>query len=183
VTCMSLFASRAAMVSLRTYGAVIADLLQITMTSSALASSAALTSLGCITTLRALVPLHLCPDFMNGTVKFFNAAKGFGFIEPDEADKNVFIHASALEAAGIRALNEGDRVSFLEDDRRCRGKQAAQLKKSDYCKPSSASTSPEAAAVQITLDRALPGRPGRASNKEGEWWGIIAKPLSDDTSK
>jgi CspA family cold shock protein len=68
---------------------------------------------------------------MNGTVKFFNAAKGFGFIEPDEADKNVFIHASALEAAGIRALNEGDRVSFLEDDRRCRGKQAAQLKKSD----------------------------------------------------
>jgi CspA family cold shock protein len=67
---------------------------------------------------------------MNGTVKFFNAAKGFGFIEPDEGGKDVFVHASALEAAGIRALNEGDRVSFdLEDDRRGRGKQAVQLKK------------------------------------------------------
>ena len=67
---------------------------------------------------------------MNGTVKFFNATKGFGFIEPDEGGKDVFVHASALEAAGIRALNEGDRVSFvLEDDRRGRGKQAAQLKK------------------------------------------------------
>jgi CspA family cold shock protein len=67
---------------------------------------------------------------MNGTVKFFNSAKGFGFIEPDEGEKDIFVHASALEAAGIRALNEGDRVSFvLEDDRRGRGKQAAQLKK------------------------------------------------------
>ena len=67
---------------------------------------------------------------MNGTVKFFNRAKGFGFIEPDEGGKDIFVHASALEAAGIRALNEGDRVSFvLEDDRRGRGKQAAQLKK------------------------------------------------------
>jgi cold shock protein len=67
---------------------------------------------------------------MNGTVKFFNTAKGFGFIEPDEGGKDVFVHASALEAAGIRSLTEGDRVSFvLEDDRRGRGKQAAQLKK------------------------------------------------------
>ena len=67
---------------------------------------------------------------MNGTVKFFNRATGFGFIEPDEGGKDIFVHASALEAAGIHALNEGDRVSFvLEDDRRGRGKQAAQLKK------------------------------------------------------
>ena len=67
---------------------------------------------------------------MNGTVKFFNTAKGFGFIEPDEGGKDVFVHASALEAAGIRSLMEGDRVSFIvEDDRRGRGKQAAQLKK------------------------------------------------------
>jgi len=66
----------------------------------------------------------------SGTVKFFNTAKGFGFIEPDEGGgKDVFVHASALEAAGIRMLKEGDRVSFvLEDDRRGRGKQAAQLK-------------------------------------------------------
>ena len=68
---------------------------------------------------------------MNGTVKFFNTAKGFGFITPDEGGgKDVFVHATALEAAGIRALNEGDRVSFqLEDDRKGKGKQAAQLKK------------------------------------------------------
>ena len=67
---------------------------------------------------------------MNGTVKFFNPAKGFGFITPDEGDKDVFVHASALEAAGIRSLNEGDRVSFvLEDDRKGRGKQAGQVKK------------------------------------------------------
>ena len=64
------------------------------------------------------------------TVKFFNTAKRFGFIEPDEGGgKDVFVHVSALEAAGIRMLKEGDRVSFvLEDDRRGRGKQAAQLK-------------------------------------------------------
>ena len=67
---------------------------------------------------------------MNGTVKFFNGAKGFGFIPPDDGGKDVFIHASALEAAGIRSLNEGDRVSFvLEDDRKGRGKQAGQVKK------------------------------------------------------
>ena len=56
---------------------------------------------------------------MNGTVKLFNTAKGFGYIEPDEGGRDVFVHASALEAAGIRVLNEGDRVSFeLEDDRK-----------------------------------------------------------------
>ena len=65
----------------------------------------------------------------NGTVKFFNTAKGFGFIESDDGGKDVFVHATALEAAGIRMLKEGDRVSFvLEDDRRGRGKQAGQLK-------------------------------------------------------
>ena len=47
-----------------------------------------------------------------GTVKFFNTAKGFGFIAPDGGGKDVFVHASALEAAGMHALNEGDKVSF-----------------------------------------------------------------------
>jgi len=66
---------------------------------------------------------------VSGTVKFFNGAKGFGFITPDGGGKDVFVHATALEAAGIRALNEGDRVSFeLEDDKRGRGKQAGQVK-------------------------------------------------------
>ena len=67
---------------------------------------------------------------VTGTVKFFNTAKGFGFITPENGGKDVFVHATAREAAGIRSLNEGDRVSFvLEDDRRGRGKQAGQLQK------------------------------------------------------
>jgi CspA family cold shock protein len=67
---------------------------------------------------------------ITGTVKFFNAAKGFGFIQPEDGGKDVFVHATALERAGIHSLNEGDRVSFvLEDDRRGRGKQAAQVQK------------------------------------------------------
>ena len=67
---------------------------------------------------------------VTGTVKFFNTAKGYGFIQPDGGGKDVFVHATALEQAGIRSLNEGDRVSFvLEDDRRGRGKQAGQLQK------------------------------------------------------
>jgi CspA family cold shock protein len=66
---------------------------------------------------------------ITGTVKFFNAAKGFGFIAPDDGGKDVFVHATALEAAGIHSLNEGEKVSFeLEDDRKGRGKKAAQLK-------------------------------------------------------
>lgn len=54
-----------------------------------------------------------------GTVKFFNAAKGFGFIAPDNGGADVFVHASALERSGIGGLDEGDQVSFeLEQDRR-----------------------------------------------------------------
>jgi CspA family cold shock protein len=65
---------------------------------------------------------------ITGTVKFFNTAKGFGFIQPDSGGNDVFVHVTALERAGIRSLTEGDRVSFvLEDDRRGRGKQAGQL--------------------------------------------------------
>lgn len=67
---------------------------------------------------------------ISGTVKFFNGAKGFGFIAPEDGSKDVFVHATALEAAGIQSLNEGDRVSFvLEDDRKGRGKQAGQVQK------------------------------------------------------
>jgi CspA family cold shock protein len=62
--------------------------------------------------------------------KFFNGAKGFGFIAPEDGSKDVFVHATALEDAGIRTLNEGDKVSFvLVDDKKGRGKQAAQLEK------------------------------------------------------
>lgn len=65
---------------------------------------------------------------ITGTVKFFNSAKGFGFIAPEDGSKDVFVHVTAIERAGLRTLNEGDKVSFvLEDDRKGRGKQAAQL--------------------------------------------------------
>jgi CspA family cold shock protein len=65
---------------------------------------------------------------VNGTVKFFNHARGFGFISPEGGDKDVFVHASALERSGVPALNEGDKVSFvIEDDKRGRGKQAADV--------------------------------------------------------
>lgn len=61
----------------------------------------------------------------SGTVKFFNAAKGFGFIAPDEGGPDIFVHVSAVERSGLRELNEGDLVSYeVEEDRRS-GKLAA----------------------------------------------------------
>ncbi len=47
-----------------------------------------------------------------GTVKWFNTTKGFGFIEPAEGGKDVFVHISAVEAAGLRSLNDGQKVSY-----------------------------------------------------------------------
>ena len=58
-----------------------------------------------------------------GTVKFFNATKGFGFIQPQDGSKDVFVHISAVERAGLGTLNEGQQVSF--DVVTERGKQAA----------------------------------------------------------
>jgi CspA family cold shock protein len=49
-----------------------------------------------------------------GTVKWFNGQKGFGFIQPDNGGKDVFVHISAVEKAGIGSLNEGDKVSYEE---------------------------------------------------------------------
>ena len=61
-----------------------------------------------------------------GTVKFFNVSKGFGFIAPEGGGKDVFVHASALEAAGIRLLSEGQKVSFdIQPD--ARGSKAANI--------------------------------------------------------
>jgi cold shock protein len=54
-----------------------------------------------------------------GIVKFYNDQKGFGFIQPDDGGKDVFVHATALERAGLRSLSEGQKVSFdTEQDRR-----------------------------------------------------------------
>ena len=58
-----------------------------------------------------------------GTVKFFNGSKGFGFITPSDGSKDVFVHISAVERAGMSTLNEGQRVSYEVVTER--GKQAA----------------------------------------------------------
>jgi len=61
-----------------------------------------------------------------GTVKFFNAQKGYGFIAPEGGDSDVFVHISAVEQAGLKTLHEGQRVSFdVATDQR-RGKTNAQ---------------------------------------------------------
>lgn len=59
-----------------------------------------------------------------GTVKFFNTAKGFGFIRPDDGSKDVFVHASAVERAGLGSINEGQKLSY-ELERGNDGKSAA----------------------------------------------------------
>ncbi len=58
-----------------------------------------------------------------GTVKWFNGTKGFGFIQPDNGGKDVFVHISAVERAGLRGLNEGQKLEF--EEREERGKIAA----------------------------------------------------------
>ena len=61
----------------------------------------------------------------NGTVKWFNATKGFGFISPEQGGDDVFVHISAVEKAGMRSLKEGQKVSFdLEKDAK-KGKMSA----------------------------------------------------------
>lgn len=63
------------------------------------------------------------PDMATGTVKFFNSQKGFGFIQPDDGGKDVFVHISAVERAGMSGLNEGQKLSY--DVVSERGKTAA----------------------------------------------------------
>lgn len=60
-----------------------------------------------------------------GTVKWFNSTKGYGFIAPDDGGNDVFVHISAVERAGLRGLNDGQKVSYdLERDRKS-GKMSA----------------------------------------------------------
>ena len=64
-----------------------------------------------------------------GTVKFFNMDKGFGFITPDEGGKDVFVHISAVQKSGLDMLRENDRVSFdTEPDERGKGPKAVNIK-------------------------------------------------------
>jgi len=62
----------------------------------------------------------------NGTVKWFNAQKGYGFIQPEDGGKDVFVHVSAVERAGLRELTEGQRIEFEVVVDRKTGKSAAE---------------------------------------------------------
>jgi cold shock protein len=61
-----------------------------------------------------------------GTVKWFNGQKGFGFIQPDDGSQDVFVHISAVERAGLQGLNEGQRVSYEVVANRTTGKSSAE---------------------------------------------------------
>ena len=64
----------------------------------------------------------------SGTVKFFNHAKGFGFITSDDGGKDVFVHISAVQASGLQDLEDGQKVSFeTEPDKRGKGPKAVNL--------------------------------------------------------
>jgi CspA family cold shock protein len=63
-----------------------------------------------------------------GTVKWFNETKGYGFIQPDSGGKDVFVHISAVERAGLRGLKDGQKISYeVEQDRRTGKESAANL--------------------------------------------------------
>ena len=67
-----------------------------------------------------------------GIVKFFNTQKGFGFITPDDGGKDVFVHITAVQAAGLAGLDDGQRVSFeTEPDQRGKGPKAVDLQLAD----------------------------------------------------
>ena len=67
---------------------------------------------------------------ITGTVKWYNSKKGYGFVQRDDGDKDIFLHASAVKAAGLRYVNEGEKYSFdLSDGPK--GPSAVNLKKID----------------------------------------------------
>ena len=88
-----------------------------------------------------------------GTVKFFNDAKGFGFISPDDGGSDVFVHVSAVERAGLSRLGEGDQVEFeVEQDRRS-GKLAAVELQVTGSAPSSSSRAGRSGFGDRNFDR------------------------------
>ncbi|QBR70550.1 cold-shock protein [Beijerinckiaceae bacterium] len=64
-----------------------------------------------------------------GTIKFFNAEKGYGFIKPDDGGRDIFVHISAVESAGLQSLNEGQRLAYeIEADKKGKGPKAVDLR-------------------------------------------------------
>ena len=78
-----------------------------------------------------------------GTIKFFNGAKGFGFIAPDDGGSDIFVHISAVERSGLAGLNDGDQVTFeVERDSRSGKMAAVGLAVVGFAPPSAASRGP-----------------------------------------
>ena len=68
------------------------------------------------------------PMAQTGVVKFFNTERGYGFIKPDDGGRDVFVHITAVEQAGLKGLNEGQRISFdVEPDKKGKGPKAVNL--------------------------------------------------------
>jgi CspA family cold shock protein len=68
------------------------------------------------------------PMPQTGTVKFFNGERGYGFITPDDGARDVFVHVTAVEQAGLKTLTEGQRISFdVEPDKKGKGPKAVNL--------------------------------------------------------
>ena len=68
------------------------------------------------------------PMAMTGTVKFFNGERGYGFIKPDDGGRDVFVHITAVERAGLKDLTEGQRIAFeVEPDKKGKGPKAVNL--------------------------------------------------------
>jgi CspA family cold shock protein len=68
------------------------------------------------------------PMGMSGTVKFFNGERGYGFIKPDDGGRDVFVHITAVERAGLKDLVEGQRITFeVEPDKKGKGPKAVNL--------------------------------------------------------
>jgi CspA family cold shock protein len=68
------------------------------------------------------------PMAQTGVVKFFNGERGYGFIKPDDGGRDVFVHITAVEQAGLKSLNEGLKISFdVEPDKKGKGPKAVNL--------------------------------------------------------
>jgi len=68
------------------------------------------------------------PMAQTGVVKFFNSERGYGFVKPDDGGRDVFVHITAVEQAGLKGLNEGQKISFdVEPDKKGKGPKAVNL--------------------------------------------------------
>jgi CspA family cold shock protein len=107
----------------------------------------------------------------HGVVKFFNAAKGFGFIAPDDGASDVFVHISALHNSGLESLNEGDEVSFeIEQDRRSGKASAVDLQVTRFAP---AGSRPPRGGGGGGFDRRPAGGGGGSRDSAGSGSGVV----------